>query len=39
MMVWVMEVEKMVNMRTLLAELPHVVDLFVNNAASELSQR
>lgn len=39
MMVWVMEVEKMVNVRTLLAELPHIVDLFVNNAASESSQR
>lgn len=39
MMVWVMEVEQMVNVRTLLAELPHVVDLFVNNAVSELSQR
>ena len=39
MMVWVVEVEKIVNVRTLLAELPHVIDLFVNNAASELSQR
>lgn len=39
MIVWVMEVEKIVNVRTLLAELSHVIDLFVNNAASELSQR